>query len=73
MAIISNAFPVTIFLNIVVIKTGKQKIEMQNKSNILLASLAVADLLVGHAISMPLSITADALVLCKIFNILFVE
>jgi len=45
---------------------------MQTKLNILLASLAVADLFVG-AISMPLSITVDALVLCKIVNISFCE
>ena len=59
--------PVTILLNILVILavrlSGKLK---EHKSNILLASLAVADVLMG-AISMPLTISLDVLVLLKQF------
>ena len=40
----------------------KTKRELKRNSNILLSRLAIADLLVG-AVSMPLSITVDVLVL----------
>ena len=54
--------PFTIFLNILVIVTVKKIRELQTNSNILIASLAVADLSVG-VISMPLTISVDALIL----------
>ena len=59
--ITSIASPTTILLNALVIIAVKQRRELQRLSNILLSSLAVADLLVG-AISMPLSATFDLLV-----------
>lgn len=65
--LICAACPLTILLNIVVITAVKQRRELQNSSNILLASLAVADLLVG-AVSMPFTITLDVLLLCKAVN-----
>ena len=66
-AIISSACPVTILLNTLVITMVKQKRRLQYNSNILLANLALADLSVG-AVSMPLSITLDALLLCNVVN-----
>ena len=56
------ACPVTILLNLLVIIAMKTRRELKKNSNILLSSLSVADLLVG-AVSMPLSIILDALVL----------
>ena len=61
-AVTTIACPVTILLNLLVIIAVKMKRELKRNSNILLSSLAAADLLVG-AVSMPLSITLDALVL----------
>lgn len=61
-AIVSIACPVTILLNISVILAVKRKRVLMKKSNILLSSLAAADLLVG-AVSMPLTITVGVLVL----------
>ena len=58
------ACPVTIFLNILVIRAVSKRGELQTNSNILLASMAVADMLVGAA-SMPLSICLDVLLLRK--------
>lgn len=58
------ACPVTIFLNILVIRAVSKRRELQTNSNILLASMAVADMLVGAA-SMPLSICLDVLLLRK--------
>lgn len=66
-SIISTACPITILLNIVVITAVKKTRRLQNKSNILLASLALADLLVG-AVSIPLNISLDVLLLCKAVN-----
>ena len=60
-AVTAAACPFTIFLNILVIVAVKKIRELQTNSNILIASLAVADLLVG-AVSMPLSISVDALI-----------
>ena len=61
-------FPVTILLNILVIMAVKGRKDLQkNNSNILLASMAVAGVLVG-AVSMPLTIILDVLVLTKIPN-----
>ncbi|XP_058966862.2 5-hydroxytryptamine receptor 1D-like [Pocillopora verrucosa] len=56
------ACPWIIFLNILVILAIKKVRELQKNSNILITNLAVTDLLVG-AVSMPLSITVDALIL----------
>ena len=58
----SIAFPATICINILVIITVWKTSELQTNSNILLASMAIADLLVG-AVSMPLTITLDILLL----------
>ena len=65
LAVITIACPVTILLNLLVIIAVKTRRELKKNSNILLSSLAVADLLVG-AVSMPLSITLDALILREI-------
>jgi len=56
--------PIIILLNVLVIVAVAKRRQSQKNSNILLASLAVADFLVG-AISMPLSISLDALLLDK--------
>ena len=56
------ACPFTVLLNIVVIATIKKVRQLQTNSNILIASLAVADLLVG-AVCMPLTISLDTLIL----------
>ena len=60
--IIPIASAVTILLNLLVIIAMKRTKERQKPVNILLASLAVADLLAG-AISMPLSAIVDILIL----------
>lgn len=60
--------PVTILLNILVIIAIKRRGDLRNiNSNILLASMAVAGVLVG-AVSMPLTIISDVLVLAKFLN-----
>ena len=56
--------PATIFLSTLIIFAVWKKSELQTNSNILLASMAVADFLVG-AVSMPLTITLDVLLLRK--------
>ena len=61
-AVTTVACPFTILLNILVIVAVKKIRKCQTNSNILITSLAVADLLVG-AISMPLAISVDALIL----------
>ena len=61
-AITTVVCPFTILLNILVIVAVKKIRELQTNSNILIASLAVTDLSVG-AVSMPLTITLDALIL----------
>ena len=60
--IIPIASAVTILLNLLAIIAIKRRKELQKPVNILLASLAVADLLAG-AISMPLSATVDISIL----------
>ena len=64
-AVTSIACPVTIMLNLLVIIAVKTRKKLKKNSNILMSRLAVADLLVG-AVSMPLTITLNALVLQKI-------
>ncbi len=59
--IISIASPATILLNSLVIIAVKKRKELQKHSNILLVSLAVADLLAG-VITMPLSAAVDILI-----------
>ena len=61
-AVTAAACPFTILLNILVIVAVKKIRELQTNANILIASLAVTDLFVG-VISMPLSISVDALIL----------
>ena len=61
----SISSPVTILLNSLVITAVKKRKELQKHSNILLSSLAVADLLVG-AITMPLSAAVDILILRQV-------
>ena len=56
------ACPWIISLNMFVILVIKKVRELQTNSNILIANLAVTDLLVG-VVSMPLSIAVDALIL----------
>ena len=60
--VVTVACPFTVLLNIVVIATIKEVRQLQKNSNILIASLAVADLLVG-AVCMPLTISLDTLIL----------
>lgn len=59
--------PVVVLLNILVILAVKMRRELkEHNSNILLASLAIADVLFG-AISIPLTISLDVLLLLKRF------
>lgn len=55
-----------IFLNGLVVLAFQQKREMKKASTILLSSMAISDLLVG-AISMPLNIAANILIIHQIF------
>lgn len=64
LAVTSIVCPATILLNALVIIAVRRKRELQRNSNILLCSLAIADLLVGSA-SMPLNIVFGAIVLQK--------
>ena len=60
--------PVSVLLNILVIFAVKRRRDLQrNNSNILLGSMAVAGVLVG-AVSMPLTIISDMLLLAKFLN-----
>ena len=61
-AITAIAAPFTTFLNTLVIVTIQKTRQLQTNSNILITRLAITDLLVG-AVSMPLIITVDALIL----------
>jgi len=67
-AITSTACPVTIFLNLLVIIAVKTRRELKHNSNILLSSVALADLLVG-VVSMPLSVTSDTLVTNRVLDV----
>ena len=61
-AITAIAAPFTTFLNTLVIVTIQKTRELQTNSSILISSLAITDLFVG-AVSTPLIITVDALIL----------
>ena len=61
-AITAIAAPFTTFLNTLVIVTIQKTRQLQTNSSILISSLAITDLLVG-AVSTPLIITVDALIL----------
>ena len=58
----SIASPFTVLLNLLIIVAVRNRRALQKSSNILLTSMAVADLLVG-AVSMPLTIALDILLL----------
>ena len=58
----SIASPFAVLLNLLIIVAVKNRRALQKNSNILLSSMAVADLLVG-AVSMPLTIALDILLL----------
>ena len=58
----SIASPFTVLLNLIIIVAVWRRRALQKNSNILLTSMAVADLLVG-AVSMPLTIASDILLL----------
>ena len=60
----SIASPFTVLLNLLIIVAVRNRRALQKNSNILLSSMAVADLLVG-AVSMPLTIASDILLLRK--------
>ena len=62
------ACPVTVLLNLLVIIAVKTRRELKTNSNILLSSVALIDLLVG-AVSMPLSISLDTLVIRRVLEV----
>ena len=64
-AISTIACPVTILLNVLVIIAVKTRKELKQISNILLSGVALTDLLVG-ALSLPLSIALDSLVINRV-------
>ena len=65
-AIILIASPITALLNALVIIAVKQRRELQKHSNIVLSSMAVADLLVG-ALSMPISAAVDLSIVYEVY------
>ena len=66
-AIVSIASPAAVILNILVISAVKSRKELQKNSNILLSSMAVADILVG-AVNMPLSALVEFVISRQVFN-----
>ena len=64
-AITTIACPVTILLNLLVIIALKTRRELKKNPNVLLSGVALTDLLVG-AVSMPLTITFDMLVIQRV-------
>ena len=66
-AIVSIASPAAVILNILVIAAVRSRKELQKNPNILLSSMAVADILVG-AINMPLSATVDFAISRQVFD-----
>ena len=67
-AIAAIACPVTVLLNLLVIIAVKTRRELKTNSNIVLSSVALIDLLVG-AVSMPLSISLDLLVIHGVLDV----
>ena len=67
-AIAAIACPVTVLLNLLVIIAAKTRRELKTNSNILLSSVALIDLLVG-AVSMPMSISLDLLVIHGVLDV----
>ena len=65
-AIVSIASPAAVILNILVIAVVRSRKELQKHSNILLSSIASADILVG-AINMPLSAIVDFVISRQVF------
>ena len=65
-AIILTASPITVLLNALVIIAVKQRRELQKRSNIVLCSMAIADLLVG-ALAMPISAAVDLLTIHQVY------
>ena len=66
-AIVSIASPAAVILNILVIAAVRSRKELQTNTNILLSSMAVADILVG-AINMPLSAIVDFVISRQVFD-----
>ena len=66
-ATVSIASPAAVILNILVISAVRSRKELQKNPNILLSSMAVADVLVG-AINMPFSATVDFVISRQVFN-----
>ena len=64
-AITAIACPVTVLLNLLVIIASRTRSELKKHSNILLSSVALADLLVG-AVTMPVAITLDSLIIQRV-------
>ena len=64
-AITTIACPATIVLNLLLITAVKTRRELKQNSNFLLSGVALTDLLVG-AVSMPLAITLDMLVIQRV-------
>ena len=65
MAIIFITCPFTVLFNCLVIVALKKRRELEKRSNILLCSMAVTDILTG-AITMPLSATSEVLILSQV-------
>ena len=66
-AVVSIASPAAVILNILVIAAVRSRKELQKNPNILLSSMAVADILVG-AINMSLSATVDFVISRQVFK-----
>ena len=66
-AIVSIASPAAVILNILVIAAVRSRKELQTNTNILLSSMAVADILVS-AINMPLSAIVDFVISRQVFD-----
>ena len=66
-AIVSIASPAAVILNILTIAAVRSRKELQTNTNILLSSMAVADILVG-AINMPLSAIVDFVISRQVFD-----
>ena len=66
-AIVSIASPAAVIFNILVITAVRSRKELQKNPNILLSSMAVADVLIG-AINMPLSATVDFVISRQVFD-----